>query len=155
MFTKLFTKLFRHCLLKAIPNQFPLILNHLHLSDFGKWGLFGKLIPWGVRRNKIFGSPPHKNSKSSPFSPLKGGVSLKIFFLHLWSDFDKNLVYYVKLQKNAIGVEFFMIRPIVFEILTFLWRKIDFLPKIPQFFGTLSGKCIEARNNLKAVSESL
>ena len=35
------------------------------------------------------------------------GVSLKIFFLHLWTDFDENLVPCVKLRKNAIGVEFF------------------------------------------------
>ena len=49
----------------------------------------------------------------------KGGVSLKIFFLHLWTDFDENLVPYVKSRKNAIGVEFFKIPSLVFEILPF------------------------------------
>ena len=69
---------------------------------------------------------------------FKGGVSLKIFFLHLWTDFDEILVPYVKLRKNAIGVEFFKIPPLVFEILAFFWRKIDFLPKNSQILGTFS-----------------
>ena len=38
--------------------KFPLIFDHLHLSDFEKWGLFGKLTPWGVRGYKNLGPHP-------------------------------------------------------------------------------------------------
>ena len=69
---------------------------------------------------------------------IKGGVSLKIFFLHLWTDFDENLVSYAKSRKNTIGVEFFKITSVVLEILAFFCQKIDFLPKNSQTFGTFS-----------------
>ena len=69
---------------------------------------------------------------------LWGVVSLKIFFLHLWTDFDENLVSYVKSRKNTIGVEFFKITSVVFEILAFFWQKIDFLPKNSQTLGAFS-----------------
>ena len=90
LFTKLFTKLFRHCLLKAIPNQFPLVLNHLHLSDFGKWWLFGKGTPWGVGLHKNLGPHLIRIRNVPPFFPLKAVPSHLLILdrLHL-SDLGK------------------------------------------------------------------
>ena len=51
--------------------KFPLIFDHLHLSDFEKWGLFGKLTPWGVRGYKNLGPHPIRIRKIPPFPPQK------------------------------------------------------------------------------------
>ena len=51
--------------------KFPLIFDHLHLSDFEKWGLFGKLTPWGVRRYKNLGPHSIRIQNFPPFSPKK------------------------------------------------------------------------------------
>ena len=51
--------------------KFPLIFDHLNLSDFEKWGLFGKLILWGVRRYKHLGPHPIRIQNFPPFFPQK------------------------------------------------------------------------------------
>ena len=52
------------------PFQFPLFLAYLNLSDFDKWGIFGKLTTWTMRDTQILGPHPTRIHNFPPFPPL-------------------------------------------------------------------------------------
>ena len=65
--------------------QFPLFLDYLNLSDFDKWGLFGKLTTWTMRDTQNLGPHPTRIHNFPPFPPLTPMI---------WSHIGHNVSYF-------------------------------------------------------------
>ena len=57
------------------PFQFPLFLAYLNLSDFDKWGIFGKLTTWTMRETQILGPHPTGIRNFPPLFAVKSDLS--------------------------------------------------------------------------------